>query len=185
MDGTPPPPSCLGGWKRPAGEDLEPTLPLPHGPGPPGVPLVTLLQPGDFQQPQDVGRQAGAPGLPGLENIPGTCLNSLQSCTGILPTQTHTVTHSHPDALHMLTLTYTPAAKTWSSPRTRGIPGGQVGGDPGGSHFPAMDCSPERAGWAKVTPPMGISRGLGADTAASAQDSRQTSPAGLQLPTPR
>lgn len=41
MDGTPPPPSCLGGWKGPAGEDLEPTLPLPHGPGPPGVPLVT------------------------------------------------------------------------------------------------------------------------------------------------
>lgn len=48
MDGTPPRPSCLGGWKGPAGEDLEPTLPLPHGPGPPGVPLVTLLQPGDF-----------------------------------------------------------------------------------------------------------------------------------------
>lgn len=168
MDGTPPPPSCLGGWKGPAGEDLEPTLPLPHGPGPPGVPLVTLLQPGDFQQPQDVRRQAGATGLLGLETIQGTCLNSLQSYTGILPTQTHTVTYSHPDALHMLTLSYTPAAKTWSSPRTRGIPGGQAGGDPGGSHFPAVDCSPERAGWAKVTPPMGISPGLGADTTAPA-----------------
>ena len=26
------------------------------------------------------------------------------------------------------------------------IPGGQVEGDPGGSHFPAMDCSPGQAG---------------------------------------
>ena len=123
VDGTPPPPSCLGGWKGPAGKDLEPTLPFPPLARPPRGPAGhSLVQPGDFQQLQDVGRWAGAPGLLGLENIPDTCLNSLQSCTGILPTQTHTVTHTHPDTLHMLTLTCIPAAKTWSSPRTRGYP---------------------------------------------------------------
>lgn len=59
-----------------------------------------------------------------------------------------------------------------------------MGGDPGGSHFPAMDCSPEEGRLSQGHPTRGDHTRAGCRHRSMCQDSRQTSRAGLQVPTP-